>query len=275
MITVDLQGMMPQSLLAVLGPEFVTTVLDDVATVARAKWIKLAREQLRSSKQDYIRGIQAIEGEGNTRYITLLGMVPNMIEQGVEPFDLRTTLLGPGKGHESASGHRYRAIPFRHGSAGSQGEAGTPMGARYGPQGPQSRAWAAEGHMDKGQAAKMGQSIYRQAKRLQGRSRLPGSTSYSLDGRARGKSMIQVPKLASWHSTDIYAGMQRDRKTYQAATQSKYMTFRTISEANPNGWIHPGITGRMLHQEVERQIGDLLGKTVQVAINRALRGRGA
>jgi hypothetical protein len=275
MIQVDLQSLVPHSLLALLGPEFVTTVLDDVATAARAKWIRLAQQQLGSSKRDYINGIQPISGSGNERVIVLVGQLPNMIEQGVEAWDLRTTLLGGGKGKTSRDGHRYRAIPFRHGTPGSKGQAGTPMGARYGPQGGQSLAWASAGRMDKGQAAAMGRAIHSAAKRLRagerlGHDTLSGRTVVDL-GRGKARQRLQVPKLAPWHKTDIFAGMQRTPKKYQTATQSQYTTFRTISEANPTGWIHPGIQARNLHQEVERHVETIMSRTVATAIQNALK----
>lgn len=272
MIEVNLQELLPQSFLALLGPEFVEMVLDDVATAARAKWIRLAQQQLGQSKRDYIDGIQPIQGSAGERSIVLLGVFPNMVEQGVDAWDLRKTLLGPGKGKQGADGKRYRAIPFRHGTPGSKGQGGTPMGTRYGPQGGQSLAWAAEGHMDKGQAAELGKRVYDAAKRLRGGKRL--QTTQDRNQQVRGKSMIQVPKLAPWHKTDIFSGMQRTRKTYQQATQSKYVTFRTISENNPIGWIHPGIRARMLHRQVEQHIGDLMSKTVEVAIKRAIGKQG-
>lgn len=261
MITLDLQGLIPHSFVALLNEDFITAVLDDVAAAARARWIKLARQQLNSSKRDYIDGIQEVDGSGNERFIMLVGRLPNMIEQGWAPHDLRETLLGEGKGKVSKSGHRYRAIPFRHGTPTSKGQAGTPMGARYGPQGPQSRAWAAEGVMDAGAAAELGNAVKRlRTKRL---------TTHA-PGTPKGKAMVQVPKLAPWHKTDIYAGMRRVQKQYRTAKQAQYQTFRTISEANPIGWIHPGITERSIHTQVERDIEGMLGKIVRAAVRRSV-----
>ena len=87
--------------------------------------------------------------------------------------------------------------------------------------------------------------------------------------------MIQVPKLAAWHKTDLFAGMQRTSKKYQVATQSQYSTFRTISEANPTGWIHPGIQARGLAPQVEEHIRTIAVPTIDAAIKAALGRLGA
>jgi len=274
MITIDLNELLPAEAIVPTGPEFVEAILDDVAALARARWIRLAQTQLHSSKRDYINGIQEVSGKGGERWITLLGRLPNMVEQGIDGWDLRETLLGEGKGKVSKDGHRYRAIPFRHGTPGSQGQAGTPVGLRYGPQGPQSRAWAAQGHVGEGMAAQLGQAVYAQAKRLRGQRRLPNRTYVDLGHLPGGHKRVAVPLLAPWHSTDIYAGMKRTEKKYRVATQGQYTTFRMISEANPTGWIHPGITARNLHQQVEREVSGLLTQVVAAALRGAARGRG-
>jgi len=262
MITVDFQALIPQSLLALIGGNaFLQQVLDDIASSARAKWIRLAQQSLRSSKRDYIEGIQDIEGAGAERSIALVGWLANAVESGMPSRDLRTTLLQNtrsgtrGGVRISKDGSRYRSIPFRHGTPGSSGQAGQPMGRRYGPQGAASFAHAAEGSMDKGQAAQLGKRIYSLAKQLRPGQRLAAG---------------HAPRLAPWHQTDVFAGMQRTRKTYGRSTQSHYSTFRTISEANPTGWIHPGIQGRHLIPQVEEHVRKIIPATIGAAIKAAL-----
>lgn len=293
MVTLDLQEFVPQGLTALLGPDFPRLVLDDLATAARAHWIMLAQRELHSSKRDYINGIQEVENTGRApdrgehadgwsgvkgmeeRTIVLVGWLPNAVEQGMEGYDLRDTLLGDGA-KTNAQGQKYRAIPFRHGTPGSQGGPGAPMGARMGPQPPQSLAFAARGIMSKGQAAKLGRAIYQRAKNLgpgQSLGTRKGGTGFvPVRTTARKTDVVQVPKLAPWHKTDIFAGMKRERKTYKAATQSQYVTFRTISEANPEGWIHPGIQGRHLAPRVEQFVQGIAQKAVFTAVRSALKG---
>lgn len=257
MLNVSLQSLIPHSLLGVLGPDFIEAVLDDVASMARAKWIRLAQQELTSSKRDYIDGIQEVSGSGMERMITLLGVMPVMVELGTPPFDMRQTLLTGGKGKVSKAGHRYRSIPFRHGTPTSKGQAGAAMGSQYGPVG--------SGSMSSSGAAQLGKSIYDQAKRLRGKSSLGRRTTYVDQGGAK----LQVPKLAPHHSTDIFAGMRRTTKQYKVGSGAQYTTFRTISEANPAGWIHPGIRAHNFRQEVERHVNEYMTQVVSTALRRA------
>jgi hypothetical protein len=273
MIEVDLQGLLPPSFLALLDDSFVTAVLDDVASSARARWIRLAQQRLTSSKRAYIDGIQPIEGRGLERNIALVGWLPNAVENGLDSYDLRATLLKEDQSgvRKSKAGKKYRAVPFRHGTPGSQGQAGMPMGMRYGPQGAQSLAHAAEGLMDKGSAAALGKAVYGQAKRLQRQESLGDTVrgrrrTYFYDRRRDVN--VAVPKLAPHHSTDIFAGMRRTG----AGRHTQYMTFRTISEANPEGWIHPGMMARNLHKEVEAHVQKLVVRAVHAAVNAAFKG---
>ena len=132
------------------------------------------------------------------------------------------------------------------------------MGGRYGPQGGASFAYAAEGAMDKGQAAELGRRIYSIAKKLK-----PGQKMQ------RG----MAPRLAPWHKTDLFAGMRRTPKKYRSVSQASYQTFRTISEANPTGWIHPGIQGHQLAPQVEEHIRTIIPAAISAAIKAALGGR--
>jgi hypothetical protein len=279
-----MQDAIPQSLMALLGKEFPAAVLDDLAASARAKWITIAQRTLHSSKRDYIDSISEVMVEGSDdmgvmmRSIELTGWLANAVEQGIDGYDLRETLLGGDKPGVKLNkdGKKYRSIPFRHGTPGSQGQAGVPMGARMGPQHSQSMAFAASGVMEKGQAAALGRAIYKRAEALQAGKRLGNSKSGTGFVPLRmGKTkttVLHVPKLAPWHKTDIYAGMKKETKTYKTATQSQYMTFRTISEANPEGWIHPGIQARRIAPQVEQFIRSIATKALQTAVRSALRG---
>jgi len=224
-----------------------TSVLDDVAALSRARWIHLAQQRLHSSRRDYIAGIQAIEGTGDERYIELVGKLPNMIEQGIGPFDQRDALLTNAKINKD--GQRYKSIPFRHGSPSSKGASGTPMGSQF------------AGVLSSGSASRLGSSVFKQAQALKGRQRLSSRTHFDL-----------APKLKPHHRASPFEGMQKVHKQYRSSSQSQFMSFRTISEGNPEGWIHPGIVARNLHVEVESHINDALGRIVSTAVTKALRG---
>ncbi len=72
-----------------------------------------------------------------------------------------------------------------------------------------------------------------------------------------------VKRTRDAHSTDIYAGMVRKQKTYAKATQSSYVTFRTISEAMPDKWLSRGIEARGLADQVSARVGELATQIVE------------
>jgi hypothetical protein len=263
-VKLDFSEILPPGMLDFLSDALVERILDDLGAAARAKWIRLAQTELSSSKRDYVQGIQEIEAEEGLRTIRLVGWLPNAVAHGLDAWDLRTTLLNE-RAKRTQDGNLYRPIPFRHGTPGTEESVGTPMGVRYGPQGAHSLAFAAAGIMDKGAAAELGKAVYAQAKRLRGRQSLGARTMVP-----KGKSMVQVPKLAPWHSTDIFAGMQRVQKKYRTATQAHYVTFRTISSRNTTGWIHPGIEARNFAEQVEDHVNQILGDAVHAAVSAAM-----
>ena len=218
-----------------------------VADLARDRWVQLAQQKLTSTRRDYISGLQPVVREGNQASITLVGTLPNMVEQGQSAFDMRDTLLGPnvpivefsgGRGKkQSEDGNFYRSIPFSHGSPSSSGVAGGPaMGSQY------------EGHPAVQDVAKMARQVYSQAKGL---------------GKGEALQAGLAPKLRPHHSTDIYAGMIRNEKEYAKTTQSTYSTFRTISTANDVGWMHPGIMAANLGERVAEDVGRMVEATFE------------
>lgn len=265
MIDVELSQFAPSVIERLFSAEMLESIIDDLAAGARAKWIALARSELGSSKEDYIRGIQPIESKPGERVITLTGWLPNSVESGIGGWDLRMTLLGGGKGKRSAGGGYYRPIPFRHATPGSAGLAGAPMGSQYGPRGRLSLG--AGGQMSAGSAREMGDSIYQAAKRLRPSKQAQARARTSWGERLRAG---MAPKLKPHHATDIFAGMVKVRHTYAKRAGTKYMTFRTISTKVGAGWMHPGIVGRHLAEQVETWIEGAAPKMLQ----NALRGIG-
>jgi hypothetical protein len=259
MIDIHIDELIP-SLLARLGsPELVEAILDDLAAGARAEWIRLARSGLGDSRADYIQGIQPVALERGARVIALVGWLPNAIENGIDRYDMRDTLLGPGSRLTKISkdGTRYGSVPFRHGTPGSRGGAGVPMGRPYGPS------------MGQESAAELGKDIYKAAKGLEA-SRLFRNKGGTHWGERLPAGM--APRLAPHHKTDIHAGMVRVQHKYKKSTQSQYMTFRTISERNPEGWFHPGIQARNLAGEVETWINRRAPRIVATTVKNLMGG---
>jgi hypothetical protein len=152
---------------------------------------------------------------------------------------MHDTLLGPnvpvvgpggGKGKRmSTDGHYYRAIPFRHQGPETSGQGGgVPMGAQYHVRGSADQL-------------RLGRAVMGAARQLAATRGSPGGPVKYGGRLAAGTG--GVGKLKPHHTTDIYAGMVRQEKTYRSATQSTYTTFRIISSKHPEKWLHPGLAG--------------------------------
>jgi len=262
----NLENILPLELVYALDEKAVRVVMQDVVDGARAYWIQEASKEFHSTKSEYIAGIQEVDWVSvDTAVISLVGVLPNILEQGMAQTDLHDTLLGPkvpvvpvgqkGK-HPRKDGGFYRAIPFRHRTPGS-GAHGAPMGSAY------SKLLGSDG------AKQLGKDVYKAAKALNPTLTDPysGKTAW---GDKLDTEPMNIPKLQPYHATDIYSGMVKQQKSYGAhmdivnKPQSSYMTFRTIS-TNSQGkgggsspWVRPATTGKFLAQRVAEYVGTRL-----------------
>lgn len=228
------------------------TKVATLIALARAQWIALAQETFHSTVRDYVRGIQPVEWTGQTTaQVALVGSWPNALEQGRGPWDLRTTLLIPGKVRavkRSKEGYLYLSVPFRH------------MGAKAADKRAMGRAYAAT--LGEQTARDLGRELGRRAKALSATL-----TSFAPDnqhaptvwGGRLNTSDMGIPLLRPHHTTDIYDGMVRQEKTYEKATQSQYTTWRMITNnpaSNRNNWMHPGIKAAGLATQVRQWLAN-------------------
>lgn len=247
----NLENVVPVEVMSALSKAALSEVLTNIAEAARAEWMKAAGRALHTTRRDYIFGIQPVKYKPGMAVISLVGQMPNILEHGQARYDMHDTLLGPkvpttpvgkpGKHEKTDGSGYYRAIPFKHSATGGAGTASPKTGSAY------------EGHQAVSDAAKLGADVYGAAKKL-------GATkSAPYGGTKWGEKLPEglAPKLKREHATDIYAGMVRLEKTYKKATQSTYMTFRTIATGSP-GWIRkdtrPGV---QLHRDVQSFVKDL------------------
>lgn len=267
----NLEDMVPPEIFGILSEEAAQAIVGDLADAARAEWIRIAGAALHKSRRDYLAGIQPVVREGSVATISLVGMLPNLIEQGMDEVDLHDTLLGPdvpvappgspGKrqrykrnadGTMSPDGF-FRAIPFRHGTPGTTGAVGAAMGTQFGEK-----------------AGEIGKMIHAIAKGLKGSTSQPGGPT---KWGQRLKEDL-VPKLKEHHAVDIYAGMVRLEKKYAKATQSQYVTFRMISvDGSGTGvgsspWIRPSTPGKGF----ARQVGEYVGQIAPMAFDAYAKG---
>jgi hypothetical protein len=274
----NLENLIPLELVSALSEDMVLEVMRDVVNGARDYWIQLAKKQFHTTKVTYIDAIREVEWRGkDTAVIALVGMVPNILEQGMRSVDMHDTLLGPGvpsvpvgkKGkHPRKDGGYYRAIPFRHYTPGA-GSYGAQMGK------------ALEKLMGAAYSKRIGAAVYAAAKKLQPTLSDPytGKTLWGerLDAprmaELQRRKNVNIPKIKPYHATDPYSGMVRMAKTYNS-TQSSYKTFRTIAvdgAGQPVGsspWIRPATPGANLAQQVCDYVGTRLAPmTFQAYVN--------
>lgn len=253
---VNVGELLPPGYLVALEVAIADTALRNLAEAARAEWLRLAGERLFSTRRDYMNGVLPVDMADGAATIALVGMLPNLLENGMPETDLHNTLLGPnvpivgrgGRGkHASKAGGYHRAIPFRHAGPSSGGAVGQPMGRPY------------TGHEAVADAKKLGRDIYKAAKALGATTSQPGGPTSWGERLPEGLA----PLLRPYHATDIYAGMVREEKTYKKATQSQYATFRTIAvdaQGSPVGkspWIRPATSGVHLLREVESFVNQI------------------
>ena len=286
--------------LIALGPEGIRRALADIGEVARHRWARAAQAALHTTLADYLFGLQPVIVSEDTAAITLVGVLPNLIEHGMDQVDLHNTLLSfakvpivpPGQRgmHMSKRGHLYRSIAFRHAIPSSQGLVAPRMGSAY------ARTEGAE------KSVEIGKAIYAAAKKLtpsvtgfapaaigaaRGAGRISGAVlgaGFGLAGRRWGGRLDQAaaekiaPPLQNRvtgkiHSTSIYAGMYRMRPP--EAVAGSYRTFRTISTApaSMGKWIRPKTAGKKFGEQVARDLGPLARQIIVALVESA--GKGA
>jgi len=272
MITVKILNLGNLISLAKLPHGAIQNIARDLADGARAHWIFLASKDLQSTRLDYINGIQPVEQIPNGYAITLVGSLPNMVEQGARSFDLHDTLLADGKKwHQAKDGGRYRAIPFRHKTPAAGPTGGQAMGSQWSAKGPLSRAASPQSQVE--DIRKLAKAIHSKAKRL--------ITSAERSAGAKGLTRLPsglAPKLQRHHSTDIFAGMKVNKQAIvrggKVTYQRSYTTFRMIAvdaQGNPRPegkWRHPGITARNFADQVAAYVE----KIAPMAVESYLRG---
>ena len=246
----DLVKIIPTEVAVLMDERIAEPILRDIAEAARDKWIQLAGKRFKTTRQDYISGLQPIAFSPGQAVITLLGVLPNILEQGQEGMDLYKTLLGPnvplvplgerGK-HPAADGGEYRAIPFRHSVPGASGAVAQPMG----------RVAANLRDTEAGKKIQeLARDVYRAAKKLEPSRTDPYNVSQW--GDRLDASKLGVPKLDERHATNIYQGMVKQQKFYRSTVQSSYMTFRMIA-TGPDGSPRGGVIQRRGDRVIRRQ----------------------
>lgn len=214
--------------------------LPEIAEAVRNDIVAQAQRTLTSAGSDYTQNVHLLQiplnagtkGEATFATIVLTGWLANAVEHGWAGGDMKPGLLAGRNARVTKDGKRYNVVRFRQGTPGSSGRSFEAMGAVHQAHG-----------MSKSDAEQLGRRIHKEAKALAATTSHPGAGT-SWGGRLEAGLAPKLSNRTSGykHKSDIFAGMVRQEKTYAAATQNSYMTFRAVSDnSDPDAWMHPGI----------------------------------
>ncbi len=281
-IEVDVKRLYGTLASAIPAPADLKKAMKALGAAARAEWVSIASDELKSTSRDYIQGISQpnIQDDGRTARIQLTGVVPNMVEQGWPETDLRETVLNGPKVKTSKEGYKYQSIPFRHGTPGtSKRNVGAPMPKPiHNVAKMLAPTLTGMGGLGRGK----GQSILDPTTGMVIRRLTPGGLRFEATrGTVGQRTVTKISKMLNtkskeWHTTSIYTGMIRKVAAYgadkagKAVMQSSYMTFRTISNkpgSDPRSWMHPGIKARNIAKRVQTFIAETASQIIKDAVN--------
>lgn len=163
-----------------------------------------------------------------SRSVIATAKVAEETDRGKPPWDMKPMLLGGRKARTSKKGLKYNIIPFRHAVPSSSNSINSIAKA-------------------------MPKDIHAAAKLLNAGGRLNHKTHGPLLAQYPPQTkMVAMPTdgggrklVRHTHAAGIYDNMVKVTKQYGGAKQSKYLTFRVVSENSPQAsWWHPGRNGQ-------------------------------
>lgn len=203
---------------------FVNNVLDEVGQRFYEHWYNEAGQSLKQTKREYQRGLYVEKPTPDSIIVGLTGWLPNAIEQGLQPFDMKEGFAKSNKRkpayRKNASTGWYLTIPFRHGTPGIVAESGIFSGVMP------------------SQVYKVAKKALRDGSSLMDKQ-LPAE--FQIKGiRPEVVNNITNQIFPQYqHKSSIYQGMIKSDKEHHG----HYVTFRRVSDqSDPNSWIHKGFT---------------------------------
>lgn len=216
------------------GLENIQAAVEEAAQYVQATWQQVVmgsvtvpgavplkvNQELRKLYADSIITSKQVAGMGNvSQRILAAKKIAEQLENGTGPWDMKPMLLNGPKARYGKNG-RYNIIPFRHGTPSSNASSSMP------------------------------QQVYKQAREL--KATVKQGNALKWGGRLPAQGAPGANRTTGYqHKNEKHEGMVRIEKTYAKATQSKYMTFRVVSDkSDPASWIHPGYAAHHVAQGV-------------------------
>jgi hypothetical protein len=208
-----------------------------IALVVMSAWKAEAQSHgLKSTLALYKRAIQIRSISSEHCIITLKGIVPNLIEQGTPPHDMRDYLLKTRRAGASPIRKNKEGKPYRFIMFGRK----TSMIKQYGG----GKGYSEAKGLEPTTASASGKLLYGSrfasaSKHFVNKSGIR-SVSGALDGMVR---------LVSTHSASAGG---------TARTSSIYKTWRAVSYKRPEAWQHPGLDAANIAGKVRAQLPSLI-----------------
>ena len=202
-----------------LSREQIRPLVVDTLNALSTRTVELWKEEARvlgSTRAEYLNAIYVLRDSDNSVIVGLHGVLPNMVEKGASPFDMKDGFLKSNKKTTTADGW-YLTIPFK---------------------------WFTPGTLEES-TPKIPEEIHRVVKEITDRSgikrsELPSKYRDVLGQRDRIETRTKVWDTYR-HKSPLWEGMVRSPKK----DHSHYVTFRRVSSnSDPDSWIHRGLVRR-------------------------------
>ncbi len=247
-IDIDISGPVEEfQLLLKDSKQLSSSILDRVVNEYMQKWETLAGHSLNRTKSEYMK---AMRFEKVDEYNTIIRLDPResklalMIEEGSNPFDIKTGLQKGKNVKQSIGGGWYVDVPFRFATSGAI--ASSPVFSAILPA-------QVERIAKKASPASVPQS------------RLP--KEYQKAGFREGINRGGLVYPQYNHKVSVY---DRIRRQQTGKRSGKYMSFRRVSgNSDKNSWIHEGFTARNFMDSVlaDLDIDTIVDKVIQTYID--------
>lgn len=241
-IVIDISSLQAQFGLAANQIDDLTeTCVNAVTAAIYSNWEALAKQRLNSTLPEYLNNLIKVDKGRFAKQIVLTGILPNMLEQGASPFDIKegfkkskkvkyTIPVYNKKGQQVyAGGDWYLTIPFRIGVPGTLGQAGF--------------------------TGQMPQEVYnvmlkKGNKQALHKPEIPEPFDIPKSREAILNENRQILYDSYQHKNSIYEGMTKRTGQYNKTSQNTYGTFRRAgANSDPLSWIHKGLKAYNLAAE--------------------------
>lgn len=204
-----------------------------------------ANNSLGDARLDYTSNINVVDEGFAKGAVILTGFLPNSIEQGVGPYDLKPGLLNGPSAKIGADGSRYNTIPF---------------------------TWGTPGTLSENFSNTMPEEVYDIAKSKPiriGRNTSSGITKDELPQRFQEPQSKKIVLPGSnaivdyQHKHSIYEGIRKEKDS--VTKQNRYTSFRRVSDhSDLSSFIHPGFEKKdlfgktLINFDINKIIGEIL-----------------